>query len=188
MVLEFKNKEAFRQWLIENHETSSGVDIYMYKKGHENEGLTYEDAVQTALCYGWIDSVTHSYNDIKFRQYFAKRQKNSNWSLSNIKRVAKLISEGHMTDAGLKFFDLSLIDQIDDLIAKEKELKSKPVEIPNYFLEKLKETSSLELFNNISHGTKRRYLSYILDGKKEATRLNRCDKIIGILNGAKNNL
>lgn len=188
MVLDFKNKEAFREWLLENHKTSNGVDIYMYKKGHEKEGLTYEDAVQTALCFGWIDSVTHRYDDIKFKQYFAKRQKNSNWSLSNIKRVSKLISEGLMTEAGLKFFDLSLIDQLDDLIEKEKELKTKPVEIPDYFLEKLEATLSLDLFNNISHGTKRRYISYILDGKREITRLNRCDKIIGILNGEKNNL
>lgn len=83
-VFDFNSKEDFKAWLELNHENSKGVDIYIYKKNFHHKGLSYEDAVRSALCYGWIDAVTHSYNEEKFIQYFAKRKKNSNWSLSNI--------------------------------------------------------------------------------------------------------
>ena len=70
--------------------------IYLYKKGFAHLGLTYEDAVRIALCYGWIDAVTHSHDEKKIRQYFAPRQKRSNWSLSNIIRMKELIEKGYV--------------------------------------------------------------------------------------------
>lgn len=76
-ILEFKNKNDFKKWLKRNHETHFGTDIFLFKKGYEHLGLTYEEAVRTALCYGWIDAVTHAYDEQKFRQYFSPRRRTS---------------------------------------------------------------------------------------------------------------
>lgn len=186
--LDFKNAEAFRVWLQENHASESGKEIYMYKKGYEDQGLTYEDAVRTALCYGWIDAVTNSYDEVKFIQYFAPRRKTSKWSLSNMIRMRELIESGQMTEHGLNFFDVSVLDDLDERIEAEQKAKKMPVELPDYFLEILYESDSYGLFEAQSKSVQRRYVSYIQDAKQEATKIRRCHKIVGILNGEKNNL
>ncbi len=187
-VLEFKDKHAFRAWLEENHDRYPGTDIYIYKKGFYHLGLNYEDAVRTALCFGWIDAVTHRHDEQKFRQYFAPRRKGSNWSLSNILRVKELIDSGEMTKHGLLYFDLSLLEQIDDLIEEDRKSKKTPAQLPTYFMKILLEEDAKDLFFSETPSTQNRYLAYILDAKKQDTRLRRCYKIAGILKGEKNNL
>jgi len=187
-TLDFKTKEEFRTWLIKNHDSHQGIDLFLYKKGHTDKGLTYEDAVRTALCYGWIDAVTHSYDEVKFIQYFAPRLKTSNWSLSNIKRMKSLLETGDMTDSGLKFFDKKLLDDLDRLIEEEEKAKMNPVEIPEFFQKILKEENSIELFQKETKSAKRRYIAYIMDAKQEKTKIRRCHKVVGIINGEKNNL
>lgn len=187
-ILDFKNKEEFRTWLKENHNTSKGVNIFMYKKEFSDLGLTYEDAVKTALCYGWIDAVTHSYDEQKFIQYFAKRKKGSNWSLSNIKRVKDLIDSNEMTENGLNFFDMNLLSDLDHIIEDSKRSNYVTVEIPEFFRQILVKEHSLELFLKETKSAQSRYINYILSAKKEDTKIRRCHKIISILNGDKNNL
>lgn len=182
--MDFKDASEFRKWLKFHHDTASGRDLFIYKKGHHDKGLCYEDAVRTALCYGWIDGVTHAYDDEKFIQYFAKRLKTSNWSISNIKRMKSLIDDGKMTAHGLTYFDMELIQQLPDLEAKSK---ASP-EIPDYFLDMLENQNMMETYDALSTSVQHRYIWYILDAKQEKTRLRRCQKVIDILNGAKNNL
>lgn len=188
MVYDFDSKDAFRLWLKEHHQSHEGIDIYMYKKGHEHEGLTYEDAVRTALCYGWFDAVTHSYNEQKFIQYFARRQERSNWSLSNIKRMKTLIESGDMTEAGLKYFDIEVLEHLDELIEAERLEKERGVVIPDMLTAVLKKTDTVELFEKQTNSAQKRFVMYIMDAKQEKTRINRCHKVVGILQGEKNNL
>lgn len=187
-IMEFTGKIQFRRWLEINHETHAGIDIYLYKKGYEELGLTYEDAVRTALCFGWIDAVTHSHNEKKFRQYFAPRQKRSNWSLSNMIRMKELIASNEMTDFGLKYFDLTLLDQLDQKIAEDQALKKTPLEIPDFFQTILTEKNAEARFRSETPSAQRRYVRYILDAKKLETKVRRCHKVIKILFGEKNNL
>lgn len=187
-IYEFKDKAAFREWLKEHHETHYGTDIFLYKKGYEHLGLTYEDAVQTALCYGWIDAVTHRFDDQKFMQYFAPRRRTSSWSISNIKRMKYLIESNQMTEAGLKYFDLKVLDDFDELIAAYEAQKNQPVAVPDYFITLLEEEGAVDLFNAEAKSAQKRYVGFILDAKQEATRVRRCHKVIGILKGEKNNL
>ncbi|MCH4886770.1 hypothetical protein EZV73_04280 [Acidaminobacter sp. JC074] len=186
-ILDFKSKEDFRNWLKKNHD-SVGRKIFIYKKKHLDKGMGYEDAVRTALCFGWIDATTNSYDDIKFIQYFAKRKEKSNWSISNIKRMKALIESGQMTELGLKTFDLKLIEQLPELEAEEEKIKSGKQTIPDFFLDLLKEHNALELFNKETNSQRRMFIHYILDAKQEKTKIRRCLKVIGILNGEKNNL
>ena len=72
-----------------------------YKKAAADQGLTYGDGVEEALCFGWIDSVTRSLDEEKFAQRYSPRKAGSVWSLSNIERVERLIASGQMTEAGM---------------------------------------------------------------------------------------
>jgi len=186
-ILDFKSKDDFREWLKDNHQ-SQGRKIYIYKVKHLDKGMGYEDAVRTALCYGWIDATTNSYNDQKFIQYFAPRKKKSNWSIRNIKRMEALIKSGEMTDLGLKKFDMKLIDKLPQLIEEEEKIKAGEQEIPDFFLELLKEHESFELFYKETNSQRRMFIHFILDAKQDKTKHRRCLKVIGILNGEKNNL
>ncbi|MBI9013731.1 MAG: YdeI/OmpD-associated family protein [Clostridiales bacterium] len=187
-ILDFKTKEAFRKWLESNHNCGHGVTLFLYKKGYESLGITYEEAVRTALCYGWIDAVTHSYDETKFKQYFAKRKINSNWSISNIKRMKDLLEEDLMTKYGLEYFDMELIDQLDDMIADEIAFKTQPLKVPDFIAEFLLNEHALDLLYDSSKSAQKMYLHYILSAKKEETKLRRCYKIADILKGGKNNL
>jgi uncharacterized protein YdeI (YjbR/CyaY-like superfamily) len=186
-IMEFTGKIQFRRWLKNNHKTHVGIDIYLYKKGYEELGLTYDDAVRIALCYGWIDAVTHSHDEKKFRQYFAPRKKRSHWSLSNIIRMEELIESKEMTAFGLKYFDLSLLDQLKEMIAEDQRTKKIPIEIPGFFKIILAKEKAESLFRSETPSAQRRYVLYILDAQKEETRIRRCRKVIGILREDKNN-
>ena len=181
--LYFPDDKAFEIWLKENYDTAEGTDIYLYKKGYESEGLTYEQAVRTALCYGWIDAVTHSCDEKRFRQYFAPRRRNSSWSLSNMIRVRDLIADDRMTEYGLTYFDITWLDTLDERITKEKAAKNAPVALPVFCQEIFEEAGVLSLFHNRTKGEQRRFLDYIQEGKKEETRLRRCHRIVQVLNG-----
>ena len=180
-ILDFRNKEDFRVWLEENHDCGHGVTLFIYKKGYEDRGIDYESAVRTALCYGWIDSVTHSQDDIRFRQYFSKRKKGSNWSVSNIKRMKSLIDSGLVAESGLEHFDMKLIDQLDDLIRSEEQFRTRAVRLPAYVREVLKAEDALGLFRSAAKSKQRMYLHHVTSAKRQETRLARAHKIAELL-------
>jgi uncharacterized protein YdeI (YjbR/CyaY-like superfamily) len=99
-----------------------------------------------------------------------------------------LIDSNKMTAHGLKYFDIKLLDNIDQMIVDDMSPKSKPVEMPEFFKKMLVDEHSLELFLNKTKSTQKMYIHYILDAKKDETKIRRCHKIIGILNGKNNNL
>ena len=186
--LYFKDYKDFEAWLITHHNTASGTDIYLFKKGYEHLGLTYEEAVRSAVCYGWIDAVTHRCDETKFRQYFAPRRQDSHWSLSNKIRVRDLIKEGRMTEFGLKFFDVRWLDHLEEEIEADQQGKKAPVILPDYLMKVLEDNDAVGLFEKETKSAQRRYVAYIQDAKREATSLRRCSKIVDILKGGKNNL
>jgi uncharacterized protein YdeI (YjbR/CyaY-like superfamily) len=98
--LEFKNRNQWRNWLEKNHTTKTEAWLILYKKKYQNLGLTLEAAVQESLCFGWIDGTLRRLDQKRFLLRFSPRTKNSIWSMRNIQRVEKLISEGKMTAAG----------------------------------------------------------------------------------------
>jgi uncharacterized protein YdeI (YjbR/CyaY-like superfamily) len=101
----FRNGAELRAWLQHNHAEATEVWVLMYKKHTGKPGVTLEEATEEALCFGWIDSVLRRIDDEKHALRFTPRKKGSNWSESNKKRVAKLIEQGRMTEAGLTKID-----------------------------------------------------------------------------------
>jgi len=97
----FKTRRAWRDWLARNHDLSKGIWLVYYKKGSGKKSVTYEEALQEALCFGWIDSTVNRVDEERYKQKYTPRNERSIWSASNKARVERLIAEGLMATAGL---------------------------------------------------------------------------------------
>jgi uncharacterized protein YdeI (YjbR/CyaY-like superfamily) len=98
--LPFASVSAWETWLLEHHD-QAGVWIKMAKKASGIPSITHDEALEVALCYGWIDGQRNSYDDNYFLQKFTPRCRKSNWSKRNIAKVARLTEEGRMQPSGL---------------------------------------------------------------------------------------
>ena len=101
-------RAAWRAWLAEHHADSPGVWLIIHKKNSPQTGVTYGEAVEEALCFGWIDSKTITLDETRFRQIFTPRKPRGTWAKSNKARVTRLIEQGLMTPAGLAAIELAV--------------------------------------------------------------------------------
>jgi uncharacterized protein YdeI (YjbR/CyaY-like superfamily) len=100
-IVSFIDSKALRKWLLGNHAKVDGVWLQIYKKGSGVETVTYAEALDEALCFGWIDGQRKSHDSVSFLQKFTPRRKRSIWSKRNIEHVQRLLVEGKMTQSGL---------------------------------------------------------------------------------------
>lgn len=103
-VLYFATADEFRRWLEENHERETEAWLGFYKKGAAKSGISNKEAVDEALCFGWIDGIRKKVDDDRYKNRYTPRRPRSNWSAVNIKRMNELIAEGRVHPAGLKAF------------------------------------------------------------------------------------
>ena len=108
-MLELNHPDELRQWLKENHKTESEIWLAFFKKDSGKQTLSIVQAVEEALCYGWIQSRLKPLNAERFAVRFSPRREGSNWSPANLKRARKLIEQGRMTEAGLAALPPELI-------------------------------------------------------------------------------
>jgi uncharacterized protein YdeI (YjbR/CyaY-like superfamily) len=101
----FSSPQEFYDWLEENHESEAEVYVGYWKKATGRPSLTWSEAVDQALCFGWIDGRVNRIDDERHMQRFTPRRPNSNWSNVNVAKVAQLIEEGRMRPAGLAAFE-----------------------------------------------------------------------------------
>lgn len=104
-VVFFADADEFRDWLEEHHETATELWMGLRRKGHLDRGLTWEDAVPVALCFGWIDSISHRTDDTARRQRWTPRKPRSVWSAVNIAHIERLTAAGLMRPAGLAAYE-----------------------------------------------------------------------------------
>ncbi len=102
LALAFRSADEWEAWLEEHHETAPGVWVRLAKKGSGLESVSYEQAVEVALCFGWIDGLARSLDEREYLQRFTPRRARSSWSESNRKRVQALVESGRMRTAGLR--------------------------------------------------------------------------------------
>ena len=167
------SREEWRHWLKENHDSSLSVWLLQYKQKSAKPSLSWSEAVDEALCFGWIDSTRKTVDEESFIQFFTRRKPKSNWSKINKVKVQKLIDEGRMTDAGLKSIEVakkngswSILDDVEELIVPkdlEEAFKSQP--------------GSEEYFSNLSKSMKKMMLHWITVAKRPETRLKRITEI-----------
>src|SRR5438270_3852964 len=101
----FESPSAFRAWLEEHHDTTQELWVGFYKKSSGKPSITWPEAVDEALCFGWIDGLRKGIDDVSYMIRFTPRKPSSNWSTVNVKRVAELSRLGLMRPAGLKAFE-----------------------------------------------------------------------------------
>ena len=101
----FTSREKFRAWLEKHHADRTELWIGFYKKTSGRRSVSYDEAVEEALCFGWIDGVRQRVDDASYRQRFSPRTPKSYWSAINVKRAAELIKEKRMAPAGLRVFE-----------------------------------------------------------------------------------
>jgi uncharacterized protein YdeI (YjbR/CyaY-like superfamily) len=101
----FSNPSKFHQWLDQNHDKESELWVGFYKKDSGKPSITYPEALDEALCYGWIDGLRKSIDEVSYKIRFTPRRAKSTWSLVNTKRVAELKRLGRMCGSGLKAFE-----------------------------------------------------------------------------------
>jgi uncharacterized protein YdeI (YjbR/CyaY-like superfamily) len=101
----FRSAAEFRRWLESNHARESEITVGFYKKGTGKKSITFREALDEALCFGWIDGVRHSIDEERYVNRFTPRTPKSYWSAVNIARVRELKAEGRMHSAGLTAFE-----------------------------------------------------------------------------------
>jgi uncharacterized protein YdeI (YjbR/CyaY-like superfamily) len=102
----FDTPDQMREWLEANHESADEIWVGLYKKGASRDGIAMQEALDQALCYGWIDTKGRRIDDERWMVRFVPRRPKSNWSERNIARVEELIAEGLMQEPGRRAFEL----------------------------------------------------------------------------------
>ncbi|MFZ4548146.1 MAG: YdeI/OmpD-associated family protein [Bacteroidales bacterium] len=100
-IIPFASQGIWENWLEQNHNNQDGIWIKFYKKGSGIESVSYAEALDIALCYGWIDAQLKSIDELSYKQHFTPRRKRSLWSKRNVEHVARLTTEGKMKPSGI---------------------------------------------------------------------------------------
>jgi len=180
----FDSRESFRSWLEKNHNESIGIWMIFYRKQKNNECIKYNEALEEALCFGWIDSIIKKVDDDRYVRKFTPRTNISNWSDINKKIVLSLIEEGKMTEAGLAKIDIYLKTGSVDWESKgpQENEEKKEFQLPDFIFKAFSDNEpALTNFNNLAQTYKRHYILWITTAKREETMLNRLQESIGLL-------
>jgi len=174
MELHFTKREEWRNWLKSNHASVREAWLVFYKKPSGKTRIPYNDAVEEALCFGWIDGKLKKINDDYYIQRFTPRRRDSIWSEINVSRARKMISEGLMMKSGMDAFQVYL-DNPSLLIVRNMEVPA----IPDELLRKLKKNKkAYDNFMNFPVSTRRLYLQWLTAAKRDETFSRRISKIL----------
>lgn len=174
----FKDRDAWRAWLAENHAAAKERWLIFFKKHTGRPGLTYVEALEEALCFGWIDGILKRIDDEKHTIRFSPRRKNSLWSEPNKKRVARLIQEGRMTEAGLAKIREAKANGQWEKAARRDDVTLVPPELTTA-LER--DGAARRNFEKLAPSHRRRFLYWISAAKRDETRLRRVAETVRLL-------
>ena len=177
-ILTFKSPTVFRNWLEENHADSDGIWLRIFKKDSGKESITYGEALDQALCYGWIDGQKKPHDDRSWLQKLTPRRSKSVWSKNNTEHAERLIRSGEMTSAGLKEVEAAKAD------GRWKAAYDSfgNAAVPNDFLKKLAKDKKVKAFFETLNKTNLYSIIYRLQtAKNPETREKRMQAIIEML-------
>jgi len=171
----FKTQRDFRDWLAENHDTSTEIWVGFWKKASGNTGMNYDESVDEALCFGWIDGRANSYDERSYMQRFTPRRAKSVWSRVNTHKVERLIKEKKMMPPGLIAVNLAKED------GRWKKAYDSPAnaKVPADFLDELrKNKAAFEFFKTLNKSNIYHVAYQLQNAKKEVTRIRRMKTMI----------
>jgi uncharacterized protein YdeI (YjbR/CyaY-like superfamily) len=169
-----KNQTEWRNWLRENHLSKQAVWLVYYNKKSKIESITWSEAVDEALCFGWIDSKRVSMGDETSHQFFSKRKAKSTWSKVNKNKIEQLIAQGLMTEAGFQSIEIAkqngswtILDDVEELVIPH-DLEAEFTKNPN----------AKAFFLGSSKSFKKIILYWLVSAKTTETRQKRMAEII----------
>ena len=182
----FESGADWRTWLEAHHNSEKVVWLVFYKVHTGRGGLRYSEALDEALCFGWIDSIIQRLDEDRYRQKFTPRTNTSKWSKVNIIRMRRLIAQGRMTDIGLaKVADPSILKQEAPGPASD-DRKAASLPVPDFIRDGLAaEPAAQAAFVALAPSRRRLFLGWILDAKRDETRHKRLLETISLLKAGK---
>jgi uncharacterized protein YdeI (YjbR/CyaY-like superfamily) len=169
-----KDRKAWRKWLSKNHSLERSVWLIIFKKESATPSVYYPEAVDEALCFGWIDSKPNKRDANSYYQFFSQRNPKSRWSKVNKEKVARLIEQGMMQDAGYRLIEIAKkngswtsLEDVDNIIL--------PADLKLHFS---KNKVAFENWEKFPRSSRRGILEWILSAKKPETRLNRIQQTV----------
>jgi uncharacterized protein YdeI (YjbR/CyaY-like superfamily) len=171
----FATAEDFRAWLEQNHETETEVLVGFYKKASGKPSITWPEAVDQALCFGWIDGVRHGIDGESYANRFTPRRPRSNWSAVNVAKVEKLKAAGLMKPAGLRAYEARTPERTGVYSFERSEAAVLPAEFERRFQDN---AAAWEWFQGRPPGYRRTAIHWVVSAKREETRLRRLQQLI----------
>lgn len=168
------SRQEWRQWLADNHRSKQSVWLVYYRKKSDKPTVAYQEAVEEALCFGWIDSTKKTIDEERFMQLFSRRKPTSIWSRINKDSVKRLIDQGLMTEAGLASVEKAkkngywkILDDVEDL------------KVPGDLEEALNNIKgAMEFFLGLSRSDRKAILVWLVLARKTETRQRRISEIV----------
>ena len=181
-ILHFKTSADFRFWLEKNHAKSDGLWLRMFKKGTGEKSVTYAEALDQALCHGWIDSQVKSFDQLSWIQKFTPRRPGSGWSKLNTQHVERLTKAGAMAPAGLKAVEAAKADGR----WKAAYASPKNASPPEDFLKELaKNKKAKAFFGTLNRANVYAIVYRLQTAKKPETREKRLKTILAMMEQGK---
>lgn len=172
--------DQWRDWLAKHHASESEVWLIFHKRHTGVTSIDYKDALDEALCFGWVDSLVKRVDDRRYARKFTPRRPNSRWSVVNRKRYAELKAEGRLKPPGIARAPTSR-----GYGPRPPRLEM-PSTLPAYIQAALRNhPTALRHFEALAPSQRRRYLAWIESAKREETKLRRLEQAIRLLAGGK---
>ena len=179
--LRFENRMQWRSWLEEHHATASMVVLVIHKAKYRPGGLALEEAVEEALCFGWIDSTLRSRDERRYLLRFTPRRRDSVWSIRNIRRVERLVREGKVAAGGLRAVAEAKASGAWEAAARREE----PDAIPEPLARALRrKKGGLAGYRGLHTGRKKQLLHWLFTAKREESKAARIAAIVAEALGA----
>ena len=176
------NRDEWRGWLSENHATEAGIWLVFYKKETSKPTITYEAAVEEAICFGWIDSIIKKIDAARYARKFTPRSDKSKWSQLNKKRANKMIKQGRMAEVGLAKIKTA---KKTGLWAKDPRPRIS-LDVPSEFAEALaRNKKAKESFDKLAPSYRKYYIGWITIAKRPETKKRRIAESIALLEKGK---
>ncbi len=171
-----KSRQEWRDWLEKNHQSEKSVWLIIYKKESPTPRVYYPEAVDEALCFGWIDSKTNKRDENSYYQFFAQRNPKSNWSKVNKEKVARLVEAGLMQPAGYEMIEIAkqngtwtALDEVENITL--------PDDLKEQFS---KNKTAFDHWENFPRSSKRGILEWILNARRPETRKKRVEETVSL--------
>jgi uncharacterized protein YdeI (YjbR/CyaY-like superfamily) len=174
--IEAAHADSFRRWLVDNYDNATAVWLIFWRKKSGRPSIEWGDAVDQALCFGWIDSKVQSLDEHRYRQYFSPRKVGSGWSRINKDKISRLEAAGLMAPAGLAVVERAKADGSWTLFdGPEAGI------VPDDLAAAMDAAGVRRTYDELTNGARKAILAWMVTAKRETTRVARINKTVAAL-------